>query len=94
MMKDLSKVTFLPASFDKRFYRDVSSQINATGEVTDRQGALIPTLHYRYRRQHGKPTPNYDPDADPMAHRSDTAKKAAEEEALKRWNEASGRSQP
>lgn len=69
LMADLLKCTFQVASFDKRFVRNVSSQINALGKLTEKQAALIYTMHYRYRRQHGKPTPNYDPKTDPKAHR-------------------------
>lgn len=69
LMADLLKCTFQVASFDKRFVRNVSSQINTTGKLTEKQAALIYTLHYRYRRQHGKPTPNYDAATDPKAHR-------------------------
>ena len=69
MMKDLSGCTFAVASFDKRFVRNISAQINAGQMLTEKQSALIYTLHYRYRRQHGRSTPNYDPRTDPKAHR-------------------------
>lgn len=69
MLKDLRGVTFAVGSFDKRFVRDVADYAINGGELTDRQAALIPTLHYRYRSQHGKQTPNYDPKNDPKAQR-------------------------
>jgi hypothetical protein len=87
MLKDLSGCTFQVASFDKRFVRNVSAQVNATGQVTERQGALIPTMHYRYRRQHGKQTPNYNPAIDPKVHRSGR-NKLDDLQKLKEWNEA------
>lgn len=90
MLKDLSGCTFQVASFDKRFVRNVSAQVNATGKVTEKQGSLIPTMHYRYRRQHGKPTPNYDPTIDPKAHRTERNKLDALQK-LQEWNEASKR---
>lgn len=87
MLRDLERCTFAVASFDKRFVRDVSSIVKSGGEITEKQAALIPTMHYRYRRQHRKSTPNYDPKSDPKAHRGYTEKKSAELAALQAWNE-------
>jgi len=69
LLGDLRRCTFAVGSFDKRFVRCVSDAIRSGQEITLKQAALIPTLHYRYRRQHGKPTPDYDPALDPKAHR-------------------------
>jgi hypothetical protein len=81
LMKHLIGCTFAVGSFDKRFVRDVSARIEATGEITDKQGVLIYTLHYRYRRQHRKPTPNYDPDTDPKAHISKAKRQQIEQQS-------------
>lgn len=69
MLDDLAHCTFQVASWDKRFVRNIVSAVRFDIGITEKQAALIPTLHYRYRRQHGKPTPDYDPKTDPKAHR-------------------------
>ncbi len=89
MINDLKKCTFAVGSFDKRFVRDISARLSSGMELTPKQAALIQTMHYRYRRQHGKLTPNYDPKADPKAHRSDKLREEARK--LQEWNEASKR---
>lgn len=93
MLNDLRKCTFQIGSFDKRFVRDVSGAVNSGQEITERQAALIPTMHYRYRRQHGKKTPNYDPTVDPKAHRN-KRKMLEDADKLKRWNESSNTDTP
>lgn len=89
MMDDLRKCTFQVGSFDKRFVRNVSALINSKGLLTPKQAALIYTLHYRYRRQHGKITPHYDVSQDLKAHRNKN--QLEDQEKLKAWNEASKR---
>ena len=47
----LVRCTFLPASFDKRFVRDIYSQLANSGEITEKQRAYLVKLVYKYRRQ-------------------------------------------
>ena len=54
LIQRLSKCTFSPASFDKRFMRDISSY--AIGmNLSAKQAAYLEILHYRYRRQLHEP---------------------------------------
>ena len=49
----LGRCTFLPASWDKRFARDMASaaQHAPASEITDRQRAHLLRLCHKYRRQ-------------------------------------------
>ena len=47
----LVRCTFLPASFDKRFARDLNSQLANGGEITEKQRAYLVKLIHKYRRQ-------------------------------------------
>ncbi len=52
MLDRLSKCTFVPRSWDKRFVRGLHGQIrNDSLTVTPRQAEYIGKLFYRYRRQ-------------------------------------------
>ena len=42
---------FLPGSFDKRFARDLDSQLSNSGEITEKQRTYLVKLIYKYRRQ-------------------------------------------
>jgi len=42
---------FLPGSFDKRFARDLDSQLANSGEITEKQRAYLVKLVHKYRRQ-------------------------------------------
>lgn len=56
LIQNLRQCTFLPASFDKRFARNMGHIAERTaGELTDRQRSCLNALVYRYRRQ--IPTP-------------------------------------
>lgn len=54
----LSRCTFLPASYDKRFVRSMVQMAEAPEPVslTERQDALLWRMVHRYRRQHRKCT--------------------------------------
>ena len=47
----LVRCTFLPASFDKRFVKNIASQLANSGEITEKQRAYLVKLVYKYRRQ-------------------------------------------
>jgi len=47
----LVRCIFLPASFDKRFVRDLYSQLANSGEITEKQRAYLAKLVHKYRRQ-------------------------------------------
>lgn len=52
LIQNLRRCSFLPASFDKRFARNVGHIADRTaGELTDRQRSCLNSLVYRYRRQ-------------------------------------------
>ena len=53
MAKKLEGVTFLPASFDKRFCRDMATiaKHKPEQELTEKQARLLTFMIYRYRRQ-------------------------------------------
>lgn len=57
-IKMLSRCTFLPASFDKRFVRSMVDKANdpEPTPLTPKQDALLWRMVHRYRRQHGKCT--------------------------------------
>jgi hypothetical protein len=68
----LSRCTFLPGSYDKRFVRSMRQMSEAPEPIplTEKQDALLWVMVHRYRRQHGQCTcldclkaqnPNYDP---------------------------------
>ena len=58
MLQHLARCTFPVASWDKRFIRDLSSKACRTGgPLTPAQREQLGRIHYRYRRQHGQPTP-------------------------------------
>ena len=44
-------VTFLPASFDKRFFKGVSSRVAEGKELSEKQRAYLVELFAEYRRQ-------------------------------------------
>lgn len=44
-------VTFLPASFDKRFFKGVSSQVAEGKELSEKQRAYLIEIFTKYRRQ-------------------------------------------
>lgn len=57
----LSSCTFLPASYDKRFVRDMVAKLNAelaheenAITLTERQHNCLMQKVHRYRRQHGR----------------------------------------
>ena len=47
----LVRCTFLPGSFDKRFARDIDSQLANSCEITEKQRAYLVKLVHKYRRQ-------------------------------------------
>ena len=48
----LSHCTFLPASYDKRFARNIHAEaVDPDGGLTEKQAALLERMYYRYRRQ-------------------------------------------
>ncbi len=50
MVQELSRCSFAPASFDKKFTRDMV----ARGEkytLSEKQAGIVWQLHYRYRKQ-------------------------------------------
>lgn len=51
----LSRCTFLPGSYDKRFVRDMHAiaENKPEQELTEKQDAYLRTLMHRYRRQIG-----------------------------------------
>ena len=54
LIQRLRKCVLSPASFDKRFIRDLASY--AIGmELSAKQAAYLEILHYRYRRQLHEP---------------------------------------
>jgi len=50
VLHDLSRCSFLPASYDKRFIRNVNSEANSIG-VTEKQRPEIWRIALRYRKQ-------------------------------------------
>jgi hypothetical protein len=56
MVDDLRRVTFLPASWDKSFFKSMLSirlYCSDQYELTVRQSRCLKIMHQRYRRQHG-----------------------------------------
>lgn len=52
LISHLRRCVFLPASFDKRFARNMGHLVDRVGgEITDRQRSCLNALVYRYRRQ-------------------------------------------
>lgn len=47
MIADLQFCTFLPASFDKKFARDMSG----AEKISEKQREYLKKLHYKYRKQ-------------------------------------------
>lgn len=79
IIQSLQRVTFLPASFDKRFARDMGT-LGAYDMLSPKQAALLEKMAWRYRRQIGRalvPKPNAPP-KEPSAE---------ELRKLKDWNE-------
>lgn len=52
---ELSRCTFLPGSYDKRFVRNLAAY-SPDRELTPRQANALHQMAYRYRRQRGDPT--------------------------------------
>ncbi len=56
-LERLSRCTFLPGSWDKRFVRNVwgsvlaCEAVNGTPTITTNQAEQVDRLHHRYRRQ-------------------------------------------
>lgn len=49
----LSKCTFLPGSYEKRFVRSMAALANSKGEteLSEKQAAFLAKVGHRYRRQ-------------------------------------------
>lgn len=54
MVSALSRVTFLPATFDKRFAKGLLAMMESDPEkgLTDNQDACLRRIVHKYRRQH------------------------------------------
>lgn len=80
---ELSRCSFYPGSWDKRFVRDMAT-LPADKELTERQAAALLRTAWRYRKQRGDPNmarPN-----DPYLlgpHADDVAR---EQDMLDAWN--------
>ena len=57
LIKRLSRCRFGVGTYDKRFVRDMSYQVehDSAKELTTRQARYLTWLHWRYRRQLGEP---------------------------------------
>jgi hypothetical protein len=55
-IRDLARCTFLPASYPKRFVRDMESllSVEPSPELSEKQATYLDKLHHMYRRQIGK----------------------------------------
>ena len=54
LIQRLSKCTFLPGSFEKRFVRNLA-EYTVKDEISAKQQRYLEKLHYRYRRQLHEP---------------------------------------
>lgn len=50
IIRDLSRCTFLPGSFEKRFVRDMATKPDDY-ELSEKQAAFLDKTHHRYREQ-------------------------------------------
>lgn len=64
-LKALAKCTFRPASFDKRFVRDLNS-LPPTHKLSGKQAAYLDKIYHSYRRQ----IPTYKPEPAPPISRA------------------------
>jgi hypothetical protein len=55
----LTRCTFLPGSYEKRFVGDMSLKLK-TDELTERQSAFLARVAYRYRGQIHSLNPSFD----------------------------------
>lgn len=58
LLHHVSGCRLLPGSWDKRFVRQLASLACKGGQkLSAAQREQLGRIHYRYRRQHGQPTP-------------------------------------
>lgn len=82
--QELSHVTFLPGSFDKRFTRSVASKPKE-GTLTEKQAILLEQMYHRYRKQipnHGEKCRVCSGDLPSLTHRVPNIE---DEVKLERW---------